>query len=333
MRILPRIVVVILLTVAAFAQAPLTFEVASVKAVGPLDPQKIMKGEMRMGMRIDGAMVDIGSMSMSDMLQYAFGIKVFQLTGPSWMNGERYTVQARLPEGAKKEDVPQMMQALLAERFQLKYHKEEKEGSTYALLVGKSGPKLKEALPDEVLAAEAEAAAAAPQSGPQGGPRVMAFGGGGDGKISVSGSPEKGMVVRGGPNGPMKVSMGPGGMHMENAKMSMEQFAETLIRFTGRPVIDMTELKGFYQVAFDVSMEDMQNAASSVGAPVMMMKMHDGPGGPGGGSGGPGGGPMAETSGGGIMQSVAQLGLKLESRKSPIVRIVVDSVEKTPTEN
>src|SRR5258708_39279493 len=116
-----KVVLTLAWVAAAFAQAPapssttaasaakLQFEVASVKAVGPLDPQKIMKGEMRMGMRIDGAMVDVGSMSMSDLVQYAFGIKSFQLTGPGWMTSERYTVQARLPAGAKKEDVPQMM--------------------------------------------------------------------------------------------------------------------------------------------------------------------------------------------------------------------------------
>ena len=41
-----------------------------------------------------------------------------------------------------------MLQALLAERFQLKFHSEAKEVSGYALLVAKNGPKLKPSPPD-----------------------------------------------------------------------------------------------------------------------------------------------------------------------------------------
>ena len=41
-----------------------------------------------------------------------------------------------------------------------------------------------------------------------------------------------------------------GGMRMEGSKVSMEAFAQMLTSFVDRPVMDMTELKGFFQVGF-----------------------------------------------------------------------------------
>jgi uncharacterized protein (TIGR03435 family) len=80
-------------------------------------------------------------------------------------------------------------------------------------------------------------------------------------------------------------------------------------------------------------MSDMMNAARTAGIGV------PGPGGPGGGPGDgrggvPGASPNAsEPSGGTIFEAVQQLGLKLEARKSPVETIVVEHLEKMPTEN
>jgi hypothetical protein len=67
---LPRIISVALLlgAGAALGQTPAAapaFEVASVKPAGPLDPARIAKGQMRVGMKIDAARVDIGSLSLA----------------------------------------------------------------------------------------------------------------------------------------------------------------------------------------------------------------------------------------------------------------------------
>ena len=111
--------------------------------------------------------------------------------------------------------------------------------------------------------------------------------------------------------------------------MSMTQFAEALSRFLDHPVADMTELKGSYQVALDLSMEDIMNAARSAGM--------QGPGGPGRGGGGmPGRGAAegaSDPSGSSLFNNVQQLGLKLEARKAPADLIVIDHLEKQPTEN
>ena len=55
---------------------------------------------------------------------------------------------AKGPAGTLREQLPGMMQALLAQRFQLQVHNETKEFSVFALIVGKNGPKLKESPPD-----------------------------------------------------------------------------------------------------------------------------------------------------------------------------------------
>jgi uncharacterized protein (TIGR03435 family) len=89
----------------------------------------------------------------------------------------------------------------------------------------------------------------------------------------------------------------------------------------------MTELKGNYQVALDISMDDIRNAARKVGVAIPNM----GPG--GGGAGAASAVPEASDPQGSIFNAVQQLGLKLEPKKHQLPTIVVDHVEKLPTEN
>jgi uncharacterized protein (TIGR03435 family) len=88
----------------------------------------------------------------------------------------------------------------------------------------------------------------------------------------------------------------------------------------------MTELKGNYQVALDLAMGDLQNVARRAGIAGVEAPLA---------SGGAGGLPSdaASDPSGSVFKSVQQLGLKLEPRKAPLDQIVVDHVEKMPTEN
>jgi uncharacterized protein (TIGR03435 family) len=63
--------------------------------------------------------------------------------GPSWIDSERYQINA-LAEGTPGQEVMRgpMLQALLEERFQLKIRTEIREVPAYALTVAKGGPKL-----------------------------------------------------------------------------------------------------------------------------------------------------------------------------------------------
>lgn len=288
------------------APAALTFEVASVKAAGPLDPQKIMSGQMRIGKKVDKARVEYSSMSLDALIMEAYKVKSYQIAGPDWISGmsaPRFDIQAKMPDGATEAQIPEMLQALLAERFGLKFHRDTKEHNIYALVVAKTGLKMK---PFE---APAESAADDPGQG-----------------IKVSGNMQdgKGVTVKGGQEGgTTKVNMGPDmkNMHIEFSKMPMAGLVEMLTRMVDRPVVDMTELKGDYQVALDLPMSTMMAMAGA---------MNGGPA-PAGGDAN----KMAEASdpGTSVFESVQKLGLKLEARKGPMETIVVDHLEKTPTEN
>src|SRR2546421_3982241 len=143
----------------AFSQAPpaaLSFEVATIKPAEPINPQAILTtGKLpHVGMSVEGSRVDIGYMSLADLIPTAFNVKPYQISGPDWMSSQRFDILARMPEGTTKEQVPQMLQALLIERFQLKVHRESRDLPIYALIVAKGGPKLKESTPDPETPAE-----------------------------------------------------------------------------------------------------------------------------------------------------------------------------------
>ncbi len=294
---------------AAFGQTPAAapaFEVASVKPSGPPDPAKLMSGQMHVGMKVNGATVDIGFMTIADLIGIAYKVKYYQIQGPDWLTptAQRFDIIAKLPQGATKEQVPEMLQALLADRFKLTMHRTSKENQIYALVVGKNGVKMKESPPDAPAPAD-------PSSGADA-----------NAGISVKGTPETGMTIKNGENGTQKMTMANGVMHLETSKMSMTQLSETLSRFLDHPVVDMTELKGNYQVNLDISMEDMMNAARSAGVQV-----------PAGAIPGAKAGEAADPGASSLFNNIQQLGLKLESRKAPLEMIVIDHLEKTPTEN
>ncbi len=307
------------------------FEVASVKLAPPIEPQKIMSGQMHVGMSIDAARVDIGSLSLAELIRVAYRMKSYQVTGPDWLPGQRFNIVAKIPEGVSKDKVPEMLQALLADRFKLTAHRETKEHQAYALIVGKNGPKLKEAAPEAAPAPPADGSAP-----PSKGAMVM---GNGDTQVRVQPNPDgKGATVASPQFGTMKVSVGEGGMmRMEFARMSTQALAETLSRFTDKPVIDLTELTGVYHVELNLSLDDMRNVARAAG---LGFGMGGGGGGmmprrgAGEGDGARGPAESASTPGGSsIFTAIEQLGLKLEPRKLPLDMLVIDHVEKLPTEN
>jgi uncharacterized protein (TIGR03435 family) len=282
----------------------LTFEVASVKPAGTLNPQKIMSGEQRIGRKVDKARVEYNSVALGELIAEAYKVKSFQVSGPDWMSGglgvPRFDIQAKMPAGATEDQIPQMLQALLAERFGLKIHKDSKERNIYELVVAKTGLKMKpsEATPEE------------PAPG-----------------INVSGNLQdgKGVTVKGGPDGGTThviPSADGKGMRIELSKLSVDRLVELLSRMVDRPVVDRTGLKGDYQVALELPMAAMMAMAGSMS------------GGPMPGRGGDGN-RMVEASdpGTSIFESVDKLGLKLEARKGPLETIVVDHLEKAPTEN
>jgi uncharacterized protein (TIGR03435 family) len=89
----------------------------------------------------------------------------------------------------------------------------------------------------------------------------------------------------------------------------------------------MTGLTANYQVAISFSLEDLLNIARSQGMAVPNLPAE------GGGAALPG--DAASDPGGSstLVQAVQSMGLKLEPRKATVDHLIIDHVEKTPTEN
>jgi uncharacterized protein (TIGR03435 family) len=88
--------------------------------------------------------------SLADLIMDAYQVRRFQIVGmPSWGDSGQdvFDIAARFPEGQTPtlEAARRMLQTLLAERFQLKFHRETKDLPVYALVPGKGGSKLKRA--------------------------------------------------------------------------------------------------------------------------------------------------------------------------------------------
>ena len=295
-------------TAAAFAQSPVTFEVASVKKTEPLSVNSIMGGKMNLGMVIDNAQVSIKSMSIAEMMRFAYKVKPYQITGPEWLTAERYTVTAKMPAGSTRDQIPEMMAALLAERFKIAFHRESKEQGVYALIVMKGGAKLTESAPDEIAPTPTGTPAGPQASAPTDGSAQV--------RVNVS-SDVNGTIQQASPYGNVKFVPRQDGMRLECTKMTATGMVDQLGRFLERPVIDMTDLKGKYDLTLDVGWGDMMAMARGVG---MAFPMQAPPG-------------AMEPGNSAVFTAVQAYGLKLDPRKAAIDMLVIDHVEKIPTEN
>ncbi|HLK65704.1 MAG TPA: TIGR03435 family protein [Bryobacteraceae bacterium] len=294
--------------------AKLEFEVASVKPAAPMTG-----GFMRMGMRVDQGRMDYENVSLKDCIRTAYRLKDFQVSGPDWLGNTRFDISAKLPEGTTKDQVPEMLQSLLADRFKLTVHHDSKLHDSYALVVGKGGPKLTPSEPDDPSSPQSKASTAlgAPGGGKPDGASRMTFtmnGGGGGGGGGMAG---------GGGMGTGRMAMSPGNvMKMQMKGQTMSGFADMLARYLASPVVDLTEIEGKYDFTLEMSMEDMTR-----GSGLIISKP--------GGAGDAGGAPADDASepGGAILRSVQNYGLKLDKKKTPMDLVVVDHIEKSPTEN
>jgi uncharacterized protein (TIGR03435 family) len=122
-----------------------TFEAASVKVA---QPGKYPQGAALPKAIVNAARVTYPAITLTDMIMVAFRLKSFQVIGPQWMSVSIYSVAASLPPGATSEQLPQMMRALLVDRFGLKVHEESRVETQLALVVAKSGVKVSAEDPD-----------------------------------------------------------------------------------------------------------------------------------------------------------------------------------------
>lgn len=120
------------------------FEVASVKR---LDPDSGAPGTNRMrgGPGTDDPeRITFPSVTMERLLWAAYGLdRLDQISGPGWLDSQRYSVVANVPTGTTKEQLKLMLQNLIAERFHAVLHHVTKEISGYELATAKRGSKLR----------------------------------------------------------------------------------------------------------------------------------------------------------------------------------------------
>jgi uncharacterized protein (TIGR03435 family) len=113
------------------------WEVVTVKPADPNETGSVIS--------ISGRHVIVSNEPMIAMLKFAYGIQNSEIVqAPQWMKTERWDVSG-VPDAPGKPNLPQfqhMMQKLLAERFGLKLHREQRVVPVSALTVAKGGPKL-----------------------------------------------------------------------------------------------------------------------------------------------------------------------------------------------
>jgi uncharacterized protein (TIGR03435 family) len=108
---------------------------------------------------------------------------------------------------------------------------------------------------------------------------------------------------------------------IESKKLSMTLFTGTLSRYVDRPVVDLTGLKGRYDFILNLSPEDFRSmylrSAISAGVPLPpdLLRML--------------GGPSFDS----LHTALQKIGLRLQSGKALLDVLVIDSIQKKPTDN
>lgn len=127
----------------AAAQQPV-FEVATVKGVAVAD----QSGTMRLNSCTGGpgttapGVVTCRGLAFATLVQIAYRALPSNISGPAWIESERYDILAKPPAGATAAQIPEMLRSLLEDRFGLEVRRESKQGKVYDLRAPKGAAKL-----------------------------------------------------------------------------------------------------------------------------------------------------------------------------------------------
>ncbi|HVW12105.1 MAG TPA: TIGR03435 family protein [Bryobacteraceae bacterium] len=126
------------------AQPPSNFDVAAIR---PADPNNTRFG---MGFSTNGRTITVDGLNLAQMIGEAYHVRQEEISlAPSlqnagWIQSDRYDISAKSEGGSSfsKAESDRLFQQLLADRFSVRIHHEQKEMTVYSLVVGKGGPKL-----------------------------------------------------------------------------------------------------------------------------------------------------------------------------------------------
>jgi uncharacterized protein (TIGR03435 family) len=278
------------------AEPPLAFEVASVKPSPPRKPGEPMGRFGCFGAPRSRDRFICARASLSMMVNYAYDLKPYELRPLFSTDTSQFNLEAKLPSGTTAEQIPVMLRNLLSERFKLTFHREKAEVKGYALVLAKSGLRIKESLPDASVSGESKPRGPVKDS---------------DGFVYIPGL--RNTLVVGSANG-LTRWVGTN-IALDSEVRNAPRLTGLLYSLIGLPVIDATGFKGKYDFTLTFSSDTM--GTSAVPSP------SEG-----------GGIPPPADVGLTVFRAVEeQLGLKLESREIPVNLFVIDHAEKTPGEN
>jgi uncharacterized protein (TIGR03435 family) len=301
--VIPIIVRIVAVVLAAFgplygqaSDAKAAFEVASIKPSAPYDPTvgQFVRSTGGPGTD-DPGLFTCENCSLISLISIAYDMPIYRITAPDWLQTTQFVVSAKVPAGATKEQFRLMMQNMLAERFKLGTHRQQKEMQIYEMVVAKGGPKLKRS------AEEAPVKEDAPEPDKKPAPAE-------EPKLGKDGFPTL-------PAGYTQAMMN-GRARIMYLRQTMDWFATMMSYQVHQPVADATGLTGKYDFALFWAFGDGTRRAGAVSD---------------------GDTPLAGTSDNGgptLFEALqSQLGLRLEQKKGPVEIIVVDHMERVPTEN
>jgi len=278
------------------AQSVKAFEVASIRARDP-------RAASQTSSRVTGTRFELVNITPSALVARAFGIEEsIRVVAPEWARRERFDIRAVLPKGASERDIPEMLQALLVERFGLDAHVERRPFPVYELLVSPSGPKLREvAGKDDLHSVFPTNPDRPPLDSIVGLPgdearNIMRFDAEGGAMVRVTRQTLYTMVL----------TPPSGARRLDATRMTMRELAREIARSLDRPVIDNTGLDGIYR--FETLLPPIRASAA------MQAVL--------------GGRLNTDPSGVSLSRSLEELGLKVEPRNSPVDFIVIDRIER-----
>jgi uncharacterized protein (TIGR03435 family) len=266
------------------------FEVASVRLANA--PDQATSGRSRAAaVTFSGARVTINGFALKDIIARAYRTETYLIAVPDWTAHASVVIQALMPPGAMKDQLPEMLKALLLERFHLVAHKTAREEPVFALVTGRGGPKLK---PPRDL----DPAACAGWSDKSGFDDFQ-----GCNKVrQIGDETARTQVSVGGPNGPARFEITPDGdIREEYLKMNVQQLALRMsvpcdVGCLNLPVVDRTGIAGDWDITLDRTCSAASNCDTYASA-------------------------------------LEKIGLKLEKTIAPVERLVIDQIDKVPTEN
>jgi uncharacterized protein (TIGR03435 family) len=107
--------------------------------------RKMMGPPRLAGIHIEPGAVTMQRLSLMDYIRWAFQVSAGQVSGPAWLNEQRFDIIAKASGPVPEAQLRLMVQSLLAERFKMTFHHETKQLTVYNLMEAKGGTKCKTA--------------------------------------------------------------------------------------------------------------------------------------------------------------------------------------------